>query len=96
MTHVAHDPDRRRFVAALESADGAEAVLDYREVGQGTLDYHHTYVPDQHRGKGVAGELARAALDHARDQGVKVIPSCWYVRRFIDRHREYQDLVARR
>jgi predicted GNAT family acetyltransferase len=38
--------------------------------------------------------VVRFALDDIRDAGRQVIPSCWYVARFIDEHPEYADLVA--
>ena len=36
----------------------------------------------------------RAALADARAAGRKVVPACSYVAKFIERHREYQDLLA--
>ncbi|MFC6714248.1 GNAT family N-acetyltransferase [Branchiibius cervicis] len=36
----------------------------------------------------------RFALDDLREKGVHVVPSCPYVRRWIDQHPEYADLVA--
>jgi predicted GNAT family acetyltransferase len=44
----------------------------------------------------VAARLTGGALELARSQGVKVIPRCPYVVTFIERHPEYQDLLARR
>ena len=94
MTAVTHDSSGRRFVAVLDAASGAEAVLDYRVVDEGTLEYHHTFVPHAFRGRGVAAALAKAALDHARERGMRVIPSCWYVRRYVDRYPEYRSIAS--
>ena len=43
--------------------------------------------------RGVGSRLIRAALDSARDQGLRVVPQCPFVRAFIERHPEYRDLV---
>ncbi|MEJ1974628.1 MAG: GNAT family N-acetyltransferase [Lacunisphaera sp.] len=46
------------------------------------------------RGRGIAEQLVRVALDDARAAGRKVVPACSYVAVFIKRHREYQELLA--
>lgn len=88
---IEHDEKRRRFVARL---DGSEAVLDYDRVADRTLDYKHTFVPPEHRGRGIAGLLVRHALDYARDNDLKVIPSCPFVAAVIGDHPEYEALIA--
>jgi len=50
-------------------------------------------VPKKLEGRGVGSKLIRAALDSARDRGLKVIPICPFVKAFIVRHPEYQALV---
>ena len=54
----------------------------------------HTVTTRAHRDHGLAGQVVRFALDDIRAAGRQVIPSCWYVARFIDEHPEYADLVA--
>lgn len=86
---VQHDRDSRRFLA---SVDGVQAELDYEASG-GVMRLTHTGVPSAIGGRGVAAELVRAALDHARAQGLKVVPACSYAEGYIKRHPEYQDLL---
>lgn len=85
------DEERSRFEVPVEDKT---AVLSFRAVDDQTLDYQSTVVPPEARGQGIAGKLVRHALDWARDEGYRVIPSCSYVRSWIDRHEDYQDLVA--
>jgi predicted GNAT family acetyltransferase len=73
--------------------DAGVAVLKYVSKGQ-VLELIHTKVPAVLEGKGYGGALAKAALDHARAQGLKVIPTCPFVRAYLRRHPEYEDLVA--
>jgi uncharacterized protein len=75
--------------------DGHLARLTYTMDGD-VIELIHTEVPEQMAGRGVGGELARAALDHARDKGLRVIPFCPFVRAYIKRHPEYASLQGRR
>lgn len=51
-----------------------------------------THVPSQIGGRGLAGELAEAALQWARAEGLQVNPLCSYVDSWIRRHPEYAQL----
>jgi predicted GNAT family acetyltransferase len=46
-------------------------------------------------GKGVGSALARAALDQARAWELPVLPLCPFIKGYIERHREYVDVVYR-
>lgn len=85
-----HDAEARRFTIRL---DGHLAELDYR-VWDGRLTIAHTGVPQAIGGRGVAAALVRAALDHARAEGLRVVPACSYAALYVRRHPEYADLVA--
>lgn len=74
-------------------AAGDRGVLEYRLCG-GRMEITHTFVPPSLRGRGLAGQLVRAALDHARAQRLEVVPSCPYAADWIDGHPAYADLVA--
>lgn len=86
---VVDNPQRHRYEATVE---GHLAQLVYRR-GEGVIDLQHTEVPRTLEGKGIAGKLASFALDTARAEGLRVIPSCPYVHAYIERHPEYADLV---
>lgn len=88
---VKHDEGAKKYYAVV---NGRESVCEYGVVGEGTLNFWHTYVPPELRGKGIADELVRQALEDARQRGFKVIPSCWFVRVYMDRHSQYQDMKA--
>ncbi|MGE5116955.1 MAG: GNAT family N-acetyltransferase [Betaproteobacteria bacterium] len=87
---VEHHPERSRFEATV---DGLVSVADYRLAG-GVLRMTHTGVPSAQRGRGIAAQLVAAALEHARREGLKVDPLCSYVRRYMQRHPQTQDLLA--
>ena len=90
MTTPVHVPGAHRFEATL---DGHVGRLDY-SVGDDVLTIVHTEVDPALEGKGVAGALVRAALDHARASGLKVHPHCEYAASYMDRHPETTSLRA--
>jgi predicted GNAT family acetyltransferase len=92
---ICHNPALQRFEARLAPESGlAEhlAVCEYRQQGA-VLVLHHTEVPPQLQGQGLAAELVAAALDWARAQGLRVRPSCSYVAQYMRRHPATLDLL---
>jgi predicted GNAT family acetyltransferase len=88
---VTDNPAASRFEILT---DQGAAILTYRHRGD-DLDLVHTEVPTALEGRGYAAALATAALDQARREGMRIIPSCPYVKAYLQRHPEYADLVAR-
>jgi predicted GNAT family acetyltransferase len=76
-------------------ADNDKAFLEYRWKDD-KLALMHTFVPEQHAGKGIAGLLARTALEYAKSNGIKIIVYCPYVAAFIKKHPEYEALVEKK
>lgn len=89
---VEHNADLQRF--EWRSGDLACAFLSYTREGD-RIFVDHTFVPENLRGRGIAAQLARAALEEARQQGWSVVPRCAYVAGFIKRHPEFADLERR-
>ena len=88
---VSHDAARHRFTA---QTDDGEAVLAYAEAGDGVLDLQHTVVPPGARGEGVGDALVRAAVAHARAEGLQLIPTCPFVEAWLRRHPQERDVFA--
>jgi uncharacterized protein len=87
---VTHNAAAHRYEAVV---DGHLSICEYEEA-DGRMVFTHTVVPGELRGRGIAEKLVRAALADARAAGRKVVPACSYVAKFIERHQEYQDLLA--
>ena len=75
-------------------AEGEVAILTYQRQGK-RITFYHTEVPPALEGRGIAGKLARAALEAARADGLEVVPLCPYVAAYIRRHQEYLPLVSK-
>jgi uncharacterized protein len=89
---VIHNTEARRF--EIHYGDDM-ARLEYHLRGPSII-YTHTVVPIVLEGHGIAGRLAKEALDYARESGLSVVPLCPYVADYIEKHPEYGDLVARK
>ena len=72
---------------------GATAFANYRLTPQAVI-ITHTETPSNLRGRGIASELVRGALDLIRADGRKVIAGCGFVVDYLRKHPEYADLVA--
>lgn len=86
---VTHNPEKKRFEAMVDEHLG---VVEYMMTGN-TIIFTHTEVPSEIGGQGVAGAIAKTALDHAREHKFDVMPLCPYVAGYMRRHPEYQDLL---
>lgn len=67
--------------------------IDYRVTGE-VVDMFHTEVKPEHGGQGYGQQLVKYALDDAREQGLRVKPTCPFIAKYIDENDEYQDLRA--
>ena len=72
---------------------GALCRLDYR-IEDGVMHLIHTQVPSFAEGRGIGGQLVKAAMDHAEAHGLRVHPVCSFVATWIRRHPEYDRLRA--
>jgi predicted GNAT family acetyltransferase len=88
---VRHERDTHRFIGDTPSGS---AVLAYAPSGSGALELYSTYVPAAERGQGLGGQLVQAAVAYAREHGLRIIPTCWYVAEWIGAHPEHRDLVV--
>jgi len=74
--------------------DGSIAFIEYT-VHDKTLTLVHTEVPPELGGRGLGGIIVKAALEDAKNQGLRVVPQCPFARNYIERHEEYAELVSR-
>ena len=90
MNEVRDNKQRFRYEILV---DGTLAGFVTYGMRGGRMILVHTDIDEEHEGHGLAGILVAAALDDIRRRGLKVLPVCPYVEKFIERHPEYDDLV---
>lgn len=86
--------NKKNFQFEITDESGEIATLQYRWL-KGNMVLMHTYVPGSLRGKGLANDLARFALENVRQNNIKAIVYCPFVKHFISRHQEYEILVSK-
>ena len=87
------DGKQRGYYAALDGP-GTVGELHYARQ-DGRIVATHTEVDEQHRGRGIALELVKALVADARAEGMRIVPHCSYVRRQLETHPEWQDVLDR-
>jgi uncharacterized protein len=89
---VIDNTDERRFEMEVE---GSVAFVAYRR-DEERIVLTHTEVPPALSGKGVGSKLAHDVLEEARRRGLRIVPRCEFIAAYLQRHPEYQNLVASR
>ena len=92
MSEVVDNETARRFEITV---DGHTGFLRYAKTAD-RIELIHTEVPPELGGRGLGGELAKAALEYAQREGLRVIPSCSFVKTYLDRNAQYAPLLAAR
>lgn len=88
--NIIHEKENERFVIYL---NGNEVYVEYTLAGK-EINLYHTYTHPALRGKGLAAHVVRAAFEFAKENNLKVIPTCSYVQSFIAKSAEYKNLIA--
>ncbi|MDQ1155474.1 GNAT family N-acetyltransferase [Brevundimonas sp. SORGH_AS_0993] len=84
----------QRFLQTFEGQTGAGRVWADYAVRDGVHFILHVEAEPSLRGTGAAGRFMRALADHARQDGLKLVPRCSYAVVWFRRHSEYDDVLA--
>jgi len=87
---VEENAELRRYEVYVD--DVLAGIAEYRDAPDRRTMFH-TNVEDAFEGRGLAGALAARALDDIRSKGMSVVPTCPFIRSYIERHPGYADLV---
>ena len=82
--------ERERFELDV---DGPIAFVTYRKT-DGAITLVHTEVPPELGGRGIGSKLGRATLEAVRAQGRKLSVECDFIRNFMRKNPDYNDLLA--
>jgi predicted GNAT family acetyltransferase len=89
----AKESDANRYT--LRSDGDLASAVDYRVSGD-AISFTHTFTDPKRRGQGLAAEIVEFAVDDvAATTGYRIVPMCWYVGEWFDRHPERADLLTR-
>ncbi|MGV9314567.1 GNAT family N-acetyltransferase [Streptomyces sp. NPDC003691] len=87
---VRHADTRHRYEILV---DGDRAGLTaYRDRDDQRV-FFHTEIDDAYGGRGLAATLVEQALTDVRATGMRIVPVCPYVAKFLTKHREFADIT---
>ncbi len=84
------NPDRKQFELAVE---GHTARIEYMIMAD-KIFLTHTEVPAELEGKGIGSIIVKLALEEVERRGLKLIPLCPFVGKYITRHQEWKRILA--
>ncbi|HEU5037621.1 MAG TPA: GNAT family N-acetyltransferase [Nocardioides sp.] len=88
---TSHNPQQSRYEAHI---DGELAGFAEYQLTDRLVVFTHTEVDEKFEGQGVGSALARFGLDDVRAEGSRaVLPLCPFIKSWIGKHPDYQDLV---
>lgn len=90
---VEREGGRGVYLLALPDSEPARLTFVERSPGHIVIDY--SFVPPSHRGRGIALQLVRRAVEDARAGGYKITPTCGYVAAEFRRHPDWDDVLPR-
>jgi hypothetical protein len=82
--------DERRY--EIRTGGELAGFLRYR-LHRGLIELVHTEIDEEFEGRGLGSRLIAFALDDARERGLAVLPFCPFVNNYMQRHRQYVELV---
>ncbi|MEO5319167.1 GNAT family N-acetyltransferase [Arthrobacter sp. CC3] len=87
---IRQNPDRERFeVLVAGTVIGKAAYKEYDAGDSPQRIFYHTVINEEYGGQGLAGKLATAALDETVAAGLRIVPVCPYIKKFLTKHPEY-------
>ena len=77
----------------LDDGGNILGEVNYPYISSNVVDVNHTFVDISLRGKGIANLLLTHAFNYFKENNIKVKCSCSYAIKWINSHKEYQDLI---
>ncbi len=92
MIEIKYEPENLRFAAYDGIVSAGECC--YEVLDDGVWNAYHTYVKDCYSGQGIAKKLFDALVEQAKEEKVKVMPSCSYIQHCFDKAPDLENMVC--
>ncbi|MFD7576152.1 GNAT family N-acetyltransferase [Streptomyces sp. NPDC059810] len=83
------DPRHRYEILVDDQRAGLTAYRDRDD----RRVFFHTEIDDAYAGQGLASILVEQALTDVRASGMRIVPVCPYVAKFLKKHEEFADIT---
>ncbi len=89
---VTRSDERDRYEITVE--DQRAGFTDYVD-RNGQRIFYHTEISEEFGGRGLGGTLIGHALTDTRTAGLRIVPVCPFVKKYLESHHEVDDVVDR-
>jgi predicted GNAT family acetyltransferase len=91
---IQHEQSASKGAFYIEENGTRLAEMTYSKAGDALIIIDHTEVSDALRGKGAGKQLVSAAVDHARNSNLKILPLCPFAKSVFEKVKEFQDVLS--
>lgn len=91
---IKQDDNKKKGAFFVEEDGERLAEMLYFQSKPGEITIYHTEVSPKLAGKGVGRERVTAGVEFARDNDLKIVPTCSYAKSVIDKTPEFQDVLV--
>ncbi len=91
---IKHEQNDSGGTFFVDEGQGCIAELTYRSEGKSRITIDHTEVDEKFRGEGIARDLVAEAVAFARENELRITPTCPYARKVIDETPEFRTVLA--
>lgn len=78
-----------------DSEDNYLAEITFSNAGDKAISIDRTYVADELRGQRIAQQLVQRVIDFAREEDLKIIPTCSYAKTFFEKNPADRDVLQK-
>ena len=94
MMQIQRQEHGRRGAFFIEEDGEWIAELTYIRSEDGEITIDHAEIEEELRGEDLGKDLIKAAVEFARESGLKIRPACPFARKVMNETPEYQDVLA--
>lgn len=91
---IKHDEHKKKGAFFIEENGERLAEMLYFHSNPGEIKIYHTEVSPKLAGKGVGRDLVSAGVKFARENDLKIVPTCSYAKSVIEKTQDFQDVLA--
>ena len=89
---IKHEHTGHKGAFYIEENGERLAEMTYTDSGPERIIIDHTEVSEKLKGQGVGKKLVAAAVEMARNKGMKILPLCPFAAKVFDQTGEYKDV----
>lgn len=91
---IKHQNTQTKGSFYIELDGEKEAEMTYSIASDKLIIIDHTEVSEKLKGKGAGLQLVRAAVEYAREHGIKILPLCPFAKSVFDKKEEFRDVLS--